>query len=99
MKRSKRFQKFSVKTLTRIVCPNLKTTQKTGLSTLGVKVIPNLAMGYKDLRQILQSRTKRRQCIQSVYVGSNDVGGGGCTLARDGMHEIFVNFLHFLSKF
>ena len=33
----KRFQKFSIKTLTRIACPNFKNKQKIGLRTLGIK--------------------------------------------------------------
>ena len=33
----KRYQKFSIKTITRIACPNFKSEQKIGLSTLEVK--------------------------------------------------------------
>ena len=33
----KRFQKFSIKTLTRIGCPNVKIEKKTSQSNLGVR--------------------------------------------------------------
>ena len=33
----KRFQKFAIKTLTKIIYPNFKNKQKTSLDTLGVK--------------------------------------------------------------